>query len=153
MGIAITQGPKESFEVAFAALDGTYSTDFAVYSLQGPSARDFITSSRPSDTDPMIFGPSSTQGYHKVLTDFIVGKLCSYQKRHMYKYIGVGLTKQASEISPQLCSRLWLELDAVPFVFTPTFEALATGEQHCDMTVDEEANSMARKVTTYVFFI
>lgn len=51
---------------------------------------------------------------------------CSYQMENMYKFVGVG-NKQASEMSPQIRSRLWLELDAVLFVFSPTLDDSDTG--------------------------
>jgi hypothetical protein len=151
MGIAVVDGPGGSLEVGFAAHDGTCSTDFAVFSLQR-LAEDSGVPVVSSRTDLRAFNSASLQQQRTVLTDFIMEKLCSYQTENMYKYVGIGLTKQASEMSPQIMSRLWLELDAMPFVFSPTLDDSKTG--NCsDMTVDEQADSMARKATTYVIRI
>ncbi|CAG5184120.1 uncharacterized protein ALTATR162_LOCUS10920 [Alternaria atra] len=73
----------------------------------------------------------------------------SYQKEHLYKFVGAGLTKRATEASPQLASRLWLELDIVPLVFSPTFDNPIVERQHGKILVDEEADSMARKALMY----
>jgi hypothetical protein len=151
MGIAVVDGPEGSLEVGFAAHDGTCSIDFAVFSLQ----RLAIDSSIPvvsSGTDLRAFISASLQQQRTVLTDFIMENLCSYQTENMYKFVGVGLTRQASEMSPQIMSRLWLELDAVSFVFSPTLDDSEPGNRS-DMTVDEQADSMARKATTYVLRI
>ncbi|KAF3043821.1 hypothetical protein E8E12_010581 [Didymella heteroderae] len=136
MGIAVAGRDVESLEVGFAAHDGTCSTDFAVFSL----------SRHPANSFGLV---TSTRKQYATLADFILKELRSYQQKHMYKLVGIGLTKRASEIDPRLCSRLWLELDAVPLVFPPGFAYGIVGKLLHNMTVDEEADSMARKATTY----
>jgi hypothetical protein len=151
MGIAVTEGPEGSLEVGFAAHDGTCSTDFAVFSLQRYPV-DSSTSVTSSHTDPTILTSAPLQQQQTILTEFIMESLCSYQRENMCKFVGVGLTKQVSEMSPELMSRLWLELDAVPLVFSPNPDDSNTRD-HNGMTVDEEADSMARKATTCVLCI
>lgn len=151
MGIAVLDGPEGSLEVGFAAHDGTFSTDFAVFSLQRHAVDSGIALAS-SHTDLRAYTSAPLQQEQTVLTDSIMEILCSYQTENMYKFVGVGLTKQANEMSPQIMSRLWLELDAVPLVFSPTLDDSDTGNRN-NMTVDEEADSMARKATTYVLYI
>jgi hypothetical protein len=89
----------------------------------------------------LILTQSLNSRLHKnctLLTGFIVGKFRSYQNEHMYKLIGVGLTKQTCEISPQLCSHSWLELHAVAFVFSPAPKHVVTREHLNGMTVDKD---------------
>ncbi|KAF2203443.1 glycosyltransferase family 4 protein [Delitschia confertaspora ATCC 74209] len=83
-----------------------------------------------------------------VISDYLIEGIREYRKAHLYKFLGVGLTKQTVEMCPQLPARLWWELDVVPLVFETGFEYpyLPTkSRHHRGIMVDEEADSMARK--------
>jgi hypothetical protein len=82
-----------------------------------------------------------------VLADYFVEKIRQYQQDHLYKFVGAGLAKKVVQMSPQLPARLWWELDIVPLVFETGLEAPfpKTSRHRPVVTVDEEADSMARK--------
>ena len=81
------------------------------------------------------------------LANFLIEKLRDYEKEHLYKYVGAGINRRAHEISPQLASLLWQELDIVPLVLEndPKPVQLHDNRDGQDILVDEEADSMARK--------
>lgn len=66
-----------------------------------------------------------------------------YEKQHLYKFVGTGINKHLVELSPQLPARLWADLDIVSLVFEMGLEYRGTVPNI--LTVDEEADSMARK--------
>jgi hypothetical protein len=66
-------------------------------------------------------------------------------------FLGVGLTDILyHEISPELPSRLWLELDVVPMVFSTSSKFPGTTERPQLQRVDDQADSMARKTVKFV---
>lgn len=81
------------------------------------------------------------------LANFLIEKLRDYEKEHLYKYVGAGINKRAHDISPQLASMLWRELDIVPLVLQNDPEPKQLHDKRDGQTVlvDEEADSMARK--------
>lgn len=91
------------------------------------------------------------------IADFVIMKLESYEKEIVSKFIGAGIPYELMKKSPQLCSRLWLELDIVPITMMPHSQGLQMNSK--DRTsfwnskcVDEQADSMARKCIMYVSF-
>ncbi|KAK7539020.1 trehalose phosphorylase [Phyllosticta citricarpa] len=161
IGLAARQDERGLLEVGFASHDGTYSLDFAVHVLGGedPNSRNRRSSkssngfstgfssncsswdgSRPST--PAV--PLREHDRDKALADFVISKISEYQQEHLYKFAGAGITKALVDLSPQLPSRLWWELDIVPLVFEHGLENLG-GAPKAAVTIDEEADSMARK--------
>ncbi|KAH7122500.1 putative trehalose synthase-like protein [Dendryphion nanum] len=126
LGISMAQSPEGHTEVGFSSHDGTYSIDFAVATV--PQLED-------DDVD-----------LASTLAEFVIQKITEYQAEHLYKFVGVGLTDKAVKLSPPLPSRLWLELDMVPLVFSVEHIISPLQRNHYStMSVDEEADSMARK--------
>ncbi len=77
------------------------------------------------------------------ITECILEHVQAYEHENMAKFIGAALPNNMLEITPTLCSRLWLELDIVPL-------ALPAESQHNrDLwevkLIDEQADSMARR--------
>lgn len=72
----------------------------------------------------------------------------TYQEEHFYKFLGLGMTKMVAIMSPLLPAKLWAELDVVPMIFELGLEK-PLGTQSARFTVDEEADSMARKCLMY----
>lgn len=70
-----------------------------------------------------------------------------YEEDHKYKFMGAGISVKADKISPILAPRLWMELDIVPVIIS--HGADAPDQPTYDLTVDEEADSMARKCIMY----
>ncbi|EFE34120.1 heat shock trehalose synthase, putative [Trichophyton benhamiae CBS 112371] len=88
----------------------------------------------------------------EVITQFIIDQLRTYEKDHLEKFFGIALPSLLVEKCPALCSRMWAELDIVPFVLDPH------GPQRLEWvnmelwrtkTLDERAESIARKCITY----
>ncbi|PSN71111.1 putative trehalose synthase (Ccg-9) [Corynespora cassiicola Philippines] len=143
LGIAIEEGAKGGLDIGLAAHDGTYSIDFAVTSLQPTKGTD-ETSSDESASAPST--PAAFEDVSKQLSDFLVARITRYQQDHLYKFVGAGLSTKVVQYSPQLPSRLWLELDIVPLVLASDWQnPQSSTNRHGSMLVDEEADSMARK--------
>ncbi|EFR00780.1 hypothetical protein MGYG_03784 [Nannizzia gypsea CBS 118893] len=88
----------------------------------------------------------------EIVTQFIIDQLRTYEKDHLEKFFGIALPSLLVEKCSKLCSRMWAELDIVPFVLNPQ------GPQNVEWvnmqlwqnkTLDERAESIARKCITY----
>jgi glycosyltransferase involved in cell wall biosynthesis len=114
--------------------DGTYSIDFAAETLHAQSTK----SNSPAE--------GHEQELSSMLADYFITLIRQYEQDHCYKFVGVGMSRKATKLIPQLPARLWAELDIVPLVFDQTLETgyLEPGRQQ-KLTVDEVADSMARK--------
>ncbi|KAF2143042.1 glycosyltransferase family 4 protein [Aplosporella prunicola CBS 121167] len=157
IGLAAKDEPNGLVEVGFASHDGTYSIDFAVQVLGGDRRTESngVSSSgvssgissgvstpgrSPSPSRPIKEGEKSA-----LLADYFIGRIESYQQEHMYKFVGAGLSTRVVELSPELPSRLWWELDIVPMVFEQGLEDPRGQSDVGPVAVDELADSMARK--------
>ncbi|KAF1983444.1 glycosyltransferase family 4 protein [Aulographum hederae CBS 113979] len=121
VGIATAPGKgKNQIDIGLACHDGTYSIDFTVLTVGGDG------NSSPSDDS---------------LADYFVDRIAKYTQEHLYKFLGAGITSETVKICPSLPSRLWADLDIVPFVFPADSKQARTAA----ITVDEQADSMARK--------
>jgi alpha,alpha-trehalose phosphorylase (configuration-retaining) len=125
LGLAATEDEHGQVEIGFASHDGTYSIDFSVQVI------------RQDD------GCSSQKDRPSLLADHFISSILEYQQTHFYKFAGAGITEQLVNMSPELPSRLWSELDIVPMVFGHGLEIL--GDPPGTRTIDENADSMARK--------
>jgi alpha,alpha-trehalose phosphorylase (configuration-retaining) len=88
-------------------------------------------------------GDSAAEDRPSELANHIISSIFKYQQDHLYKFAGAGVTKRLATMSPQLPSRLWLELDIVPMVFEQGLKT--TGVPIDVISVDEESDKMARK--------
>ncbi|KAF2273844.1 trehalose synthase (Ccg-9) [Westerdykella ornata] len=137
LGIAITENDNNGeklFDVGFATHDGTYSNDFAIWEIGGKIS--------PLNDDPEIRGLE--------IANHLVAEIDKYRRKHLCKFLGAGLTTKLVRYSPKLPSMLWRELDIVPFVIhkeRPSHVA-TKNRSAAHMTVDEEADSMARTCLT-----
>ena len=90
--------------------------------------------------------PLAPEERAEVLAAYLVEKIRHYQEEHLYKFVGAGLTRHAVQMSPKLPAKLWQELDIVPLVFEIGLEnPYSQKNHHSSISVDEEADSMARK--------
>ncbi|MCJ1410212.1 hypothetical protein MMC19_004297 [Ptychographa xylographoides] len=118
----------EMIKIGLSTNDATYSTDFAVLGIEGAN--------------------ESKKRRAQLIANFLIETLLKYQTEHLCKFLGVGVTESLYQnLSPQLPSKLWAELDVVPMVFKigTSYPGLGSLEQ----TVDEQADSMARKCIMY----
>ncbi|CAG8670016.1 16449_t:CDS:2, partial [Acaulospora colombiana] len=96
LGIAGNLAPDKSMlEVGLSIHDATYSIDFSIKHIRFPNCE-----------------PNPT-----AIADFIVQTIKDFSKEHLMKFVGAGVTSRLVELSPNICGRLWRDLDIVPLVF------------------------------------
>lgn len=130
MGVSAVKNDDGSFTVALAAHDQTYLVDFWEEHVQ------------PDPADPK----------RDVVADCVIRHVLKYEQENFSKLIGSGLPTALTELSPTLCSRLWLEVDIIPIVIEPSVHVHRNRSigRWDDKRVDEQADSMARKCIMYV---
>jgi alpha,alpha-trehalose phosphorylase (configuration-retaining) len=96
-GIAAQTKGTDNLEVAISIHDGTYSTDYAATAL--------------------YLEESQTERNATIIENHIIQTLRVFSKEHVCKFIGAGVTLALFNDVPNLCTRLWLEVDVVPIVF------------------------------------
>lgn len=175
LGIAAMQIENGQVEVGFASHDGTYSIDFASYVVGGVVAPDYLAAGlkalelptrtqSPSGFDikgrenqPTTHGnysgpptPLNPDEISSRLTEYFIQKIQDYEGAHFYKFMGCGITQGLAKLCPHLPSRLWADLDIVPMVFENGLNTpLSNRRGPRSLSVDEEADSMARKCLMY----
>lgn len=125
-GIAVEQKSEKAVNVGIAIHDGTYSVDFAIYRI-------FQEDKDQADSN------------FDWVADQVTLELSAYRKEHLCKILGAGVTPELHELSPNLCSRLWSELDIVPFVVESNRIVPINKDRPGTPSVDEAADSAARK--------
>lgn len=132
MGISVAYSEAKEAMIAIAVHDGTYLNDFCVHQVSWAS------------------GLSES----KCVSDCIISNLSSNRRATLSKYIGVGLPQELVTRMPQLCSRLWVELDVVPIgLATGKESTMMNGPEYWDSKcVEEQADSLARKCIMSVLF-
>lgn len=85
---------NKGIEVAISIHDGTYSTDYAAAIIPHPASED----------------PNAVEKH-------IITTLKKFSETHLCKFLGAGVTLILLDVVPNLCTRLWKELDIVPIVF------------------------------------
>lgn len=89
--------------------------------------------------------------------EFIISQLKAYGEKHLEKIVGVAMHRHVAAACPNLCSRLWAELDIIPLVLPGLsllgrFASRAQAQLRSweSKTIDEQAESMARKCVRLV---
>ncbi|KAK9474614.1 uncharacterized protein V1510DRAFT_411494 [Dipodascopsis tothii] len=125
-----TPAEPRKFTVGFSIHDGYYSTDFSVSTVTIP---DTVAEKQFAD----------------LITTQVIDRFKAHSKDQLYKFVGVGLSTTIVEYCPRLCSRLWLELDVLPFVIP--YESLVPEDPSLayQPSCDEIADSLARKTVMY----
>ena len=129
VGISAVFSDVHNAVVATAIHDSVYLRDFAVKHLELENFPD--------------------EAKEDVISDYIISELRLYERTSFSKFIGAGIPYELMKMSPQLCSRLWSELDIVPISIESTPQAhgvsIENNASWFDKCVDEQADSMARK--------
>ncbi|KAL1680875.1 trehalose phosphorylase [Schizophyllum commune] len=94
-GAPINNGSQ--FELAISVHDSVYSTDFA----------SFVIDHTPLDPEKAA----------KEIEKHVLDALRKFSQEHLCKFLGAGITLALLRESPNICTRLWLDLDIVPIVF------------------------------------
>ncbi|KKA29684.1 hypothetical protein TD95_001351 [Thielaviopsis punctulata] len=127
LGISATFSDDHTAAVAIAIHDTTYLVDFSIANVD--------------------LGNGDTSGSDAV-AQHIVDEITNYEHSNYAKFIGAGLPVTLKCMSPNLCSRLWLELDIVPIVIRN--DENPKRKSFWDIKgVEEQADSMARKCLMY----
>ncbi|EIM90300.1 trehalose synthase [Stereum hirsutum FP-91666 SS1] len=84
---------NKNYEIAISIHDSVYNTDFS----------DTLLDYNPND-------PPDVE-------EHVIQTLRNFSHEHLSKFLGAGVTLSLLREAPNLCTRLWLELDIVPIVF------------------------------------
>ncbi|KAI5293651.1 hypothetical protein KEM52_005347 [Ascosphaera acerosa] len=126
-GIAIAMGESE-LVFAFGVRDATYFLDFTLRRY------------------PLADGPNAIE-------DAIMALVMAYEVDHAEKFLGLCIPGALVEKLPQLCSRLWNDLDIVPLVIDGhdgVHNAWWDEQQGlANKTIDELADSMSRRCISF----
>lgn len=126
--------PVEAITFGFSIHDGYFSTDFALMDKQVRSDRN------PSE-------------YPDIITEYILGEIKAYSTDHLFKFSALGFRQSVMKFCPQLCSRLWSELDILPFVFPNSVMSGSEDRNErstaVQLSCDEIADSLARKLIMF----
>ncbi|KAF9500997.1 trehalose phosphorylase [Pleurotus eryngii] len=85
------------YEIAVTVHDGVYSTDFASVII------------------PVT--PGDTTKNSKDIEAQVLNLVRKFSAEHLCKFLGAGITLALLKECPNLCTRLWLDMDIVPIVF------------------------------------
>ncbi|KAK2460591.1 hypothetical protein APHAL10511_007061 [Amanita phalloides] len=88
---------NSKFELAISVNDSVYTTDFS--SLTIP------------------YSPGKPELNAAEIEKLVLSALRLFSEQHLCKFVGAGITLSLLKESPNLCTRLWFELDVVPIVF------------------------------------
>ncbi|KAI9730768.1 MAG: hypothetical protein M1818_008048 [Claussenomyces sp. TS43310] len=127
VGISAVASDSDSAVVAIAIHDSIYLIDFSVKHI-----------------------PINDKNPGKVISDYIIEQLKEYEHKYYCKFIGAGIPFALAQESPNLCSRLWAQMDILPVALRTSKPKKATldgkDEKYWEIKcVDEQADSMARK--------
>ncbi|EYE94732.1 putative trehalose synthase (Ccg-9) [Aspergillus ruber CBS 135680] len=117
--------------VALAIRDTTYLLDFIQRDMSAGET-----------------GPS-----HVVITNYVLSRLRRFTDEHSDKFMGLAMPQRVATLYPELCSRLWTELDVIPLVLPEerhlqerqSQRDLPTGVDVDSREIGEQAESMGRK--------
>ncbi|TRM61836.1 glycosyltransferase family 4 protein [Schizophyllum amplum] len=94
-GAPVNNGSQ--YEIAISVHDSVYNTDFASY----------VFPHTPLDPDTAS----------KEIEKRVIDTLRKFSQEHLCKFLGAGITLSLIRDSPNICTRLWLDLDIVPIAF------------------------------------
>jgi hypothetical protein len=118
-------------EIALTIRDSTYLLEFLRHEFESES---------PEALETSIIG-------------CITAGLRGYEKKYMEKFLGVAFPKELADRCPRLCSRIWKDLDIVPFVLHDSGEH-SWGDLRQDnlnsFNLDEQAEAIARSCIRFV---
>ncbi|KAF9566290.1 trehalose phosphorylase [Agrocybe pediades] len=85
------------YEIAVSIHDSVYSTDFA--------------------SSCLAYDANNPDKNAKEIEQYVLQTLRKFSINHLCKFLGCGVTLSLLKESPNLCTRLWLDMDIVPYVF------------------------------------
>ncbi|THH06404.1 hypothetical protein EW146_g9622 [Bondarzewia mesenterica] len=88
---------NSAYEIAISVHDSVYNTDFS--------------------STVIPYTPNFSDEQSANIERHILQALRKFSSEHLCKFLGAGVTLSLLREAPNLCTRLWLELDIVPIVF------------------------------------
>jgi len=88
---------QTEFEIAISIHDSVYNTDFA--------------------SAVVPYDVNNPEGQAAAVEKHVLQALNTFSREHLCKFLGAGVTLGLLKEAPNLCTRLWLEMDIVPVVF------------------------------------
>ncbi|KAI0933661.1 hypothetical protein AcW1_005427 [Taiwanofungus camphoratus] len=85
------------FEVAISIHDSVYCTDFA--------------------SSVVPYNANNPDSQASIIEKHVIETLRKFSTEHLCKFLGAGVTLSLLREAPNLCTRLWLDMDVVPIVF------------------------------------
>ncbi|EFQ95888.1 hypothetical protein CFE70_001456 [Pyrenophora teres f. teres 0-1] len=144
-GLSATQSDDGELFYCVALHDGTYPIDChdKAIGFSRSVTRSIRTSDDSSEAGSGISTPMSVVSVAETpeaLEEAFIDYLRTYRESKLSKPMGASLTVELDKLSPHLAVRLWAELDILPFIFP-----VEKNEQHTSMSLDQQAEYMARK--------
>lgn len=68
------------------------------------------------------FDSESPEALEQSIMDSITSGLRQYETKYMEKFLGIAFPKELTDRCPGLCSKIWRDLDIVPFILHDTGE-------------------------------
>ncbi|KAF9069834.1 trehalose phosphorylase [Rhodocollybia butyracea] len=96
-GIAGSVVNGTQFEISISIHDSVYATDWGNVVVP--------------------YSPNALEKTGKEIEKSILETLRKFSKEHVCKFLGAGVTLALLKEAPNICTRLWLEMDIVPIVF------------------------------------
>lgn len=123
------------YEIALSVHDSVYATDFS--------------------STVIPYTPGKLEQTAKDIEVHVLDTLRKFSNEHLCKFLGAGVTLSLLKESPNICTRLWLDLDIVPIVFNikpfHTDSATSTNIKHrISSTTGSYVPSGAETPTVYI---
>ncbi|KAI5300911.1 hypothetical protein KEM55_004016 [Ascosphaera atra] len=127
-GMAVALGEKGDMIVSIGVRNATYFLDFSIHHYESHETE-------------------------KSIVDGLLAVPLAYEVKHCEKFLGMALPKPLAEKCPTLCTRMWKELDIVPFVIKGSEGVhnayFSDNDGHEEHTIDELADSMSRRCISF----
>ncbi|KIK59828.1 glycosyltransferase family 4 protein [Collybiopsis luxurians FD-317 M1] len=96
-GIAGSVVANNQYEISISIHDSVYNTDYTSITFS--------------------YSPNTLETMSKEIEKRILETLRKFSQEHLCKFLGAGVTLSLLKDAPNICTKLWLELDIVPVVF------------------------------------
>lgn len=99
------------------------------------------------------FDSESPEALEQSIMEAITSGMRRYETKYMEKFLGIAFPKKLTDKCPRLCSKIWKDIDVVPFVVHDTGERTWGDLRQDNMenfNLDEQSESMARTCIRFV---
>lgn len=90
--------------------------------------------------------PTTEHGCDENVVDYVLTKLRQFSSEHFEKVMGLAMPQRLAQRCPDICSRLWLDLDVIPLALPDEPRHIPASDTDWDSRyTDEQAESLGRK--------